>query len=42
MLPIFPKLCEKVVKQLTLYLKTNKWLAVEQNRKKSGTPLKLL
>ena len=43
LLPIFPKVCEKaVLNQLTPYLKTNKWLAVEQNRKKSGTPLKLL
>ena len=43
LLPIFPTVCEKaVLNQLTPYLKTNKWLAVEQNRKKSGTPLKLL
>ena len=43
LLPIFPKVCEKaVLNQLTPYLKTNKWLAVEQNRKKSDTPLKLL
>ena len=43
LLPIFSKVCEKaVLNQLTPYLETNKWLAVEENRKKSGTPLKLL
>ena len=43
LLRVFPKVCEKaVLNQLTPYLKTNKWLAVEQNRKKSGTPLKRL
>ena len=35
LLPILSKVCEKaVLNQLTPYLKTNKWLVVEQSRKK--------